>query len=97
MDCGPMASTGIISVQDASYGFNINTNFFGNADWDVQPYCNGWGHCKYFVSSATLGDPARGKDKTFEAHYTCSNNPGVLIPTGASAEANGQVVSFDCP
>jgi hypothetical protein len=97
LDCTQMGTTtGIITVTHATYGGNCGAPD-NNVEWDVGPYCNGWGHCRYFVSEATLGDPAHGCDKDYKATYHCSSNPTVDIQASAAKEANGRTVSFDCP
>jgi len=96
LNCATMpGNTGTMTILDATYGLNCNSGLSGNVTWDVAPFCNGWGHCRYEVSSATLGDPARGCDKTFVAHYRCSSD-SIVHTASAPGEANGRIASFDC-
>ena len=88
--------SGTIVVTKATYGDNCGAatnNILG----DVQGMCNGWTHCKYIVSEATVGDPARGCDKEVRGTYQCSNAPGTDKPFQVPAEANGSYASLDCP
>jgi len=95
LSCGQVVSSHLITVQDATYGQNCGAPF-NNAGWDVGPYCNGWGQCKYVVSSANLGDPAHGCDKQFTVNYQCSDSTELKTATLA-AEADLQQIWLDCP
>jgi hypothetical protein len=87
---------GVINVLNATYGGNCSQPL-GNVTWDVAPFCNGFGSCRYDIRTSFIGDPSFNCRKEFFVNYTCSNHPTFLRQEFASSEANGKTVTLTCP
>lgn len=87
---------GTITVHNATYGENCGQPN-GNVTWDVAPYCNGFGSCRYDIRTSFLGDPKVGCEKEFYVNYSCSNRPTLNRHLFVSREANGKTITLTCP
>ena len=91
--CRPRA---MIDVLEGSYGQNCGVPR-GNSTRPLATACGGKLECAYQIDVATLGDPATGCAKAFEAVWRCGNDR-TLRRTSAAAEAGlGSVVRLMCP
>ena len=91
--CRPRA---MIDVLEGSYGQNCGVPR-GNSTRPLATACGGKLECAYQIDVATLGDPATGCAKAFEAVWRCGNDR-TLRRTSVAAEAGlGSVVRLMCP
>jgi hypothetical protein len=84
-----------IRVVQATYGANCGIGR-GNVTGHLAGACNGRLDCAYSVYWQVIGDPAFGCAKTYEAEYTCSNDPAPRAVFAYPEAGFGSQVFLSC-
>lgn len=82
-----------MKILSATFGRNVGAQY-GNVTSVVQGICAGQMDCYFTVSQSSLGDPAPGYIKSFDASYQCPS--GAVRSVNIPANADGRNVALSC-